>query len=219
MEYEKTDVEDPPEVEQNGSGESANWQAILDAPDYLTLLKGRKTPTAADYEKKVQSVLKEVVKFRLGAGTPSGLADVAAVLAMGPDLAERAGILADADERAKKTLDILTAPDNPWLMFAFAGIPLICQLFRNHEDQLKKVPGQVKKTRAERKAARAARPRPVIHIGKREIRLPFRLSVHFGFLRQSTYDPQYLVNQVMGSDKVRTALYKKYGVQIGAKDS
>jgi len=224
MEYEHPSATDV-NPETNGqladepSTDVPQWQTILDAPDYLTLLKGRKSSTAKEYEIKVQSVLKEALKFRLGAGTVTGLADVAAILAMGPDFAERAGILADADERAKKVLDMLTAPDNPWLMFAFAALPFIGQLFRNHEEQLKAVPGGIKKTRAERKAERAARPRPVIHIGKRAIKLPFRLSIHINFLRQNTYEPQILVNHVMNSDKVRKAIFDKYGVTIGAKSA
>lgn len=217
------DVTDPaPDPSANGETptEVPQWQAILDAPDFLTLLKGpRKTPTAREYEIKVQSALKEVLKFRLGAGTPAGLADVATILAMGPNLAERAGILADTDERAKHALDMLTAPDNPWLMFALAALPFIGQLFRNHEDQVKAIPGGFKKTREQRKAERAARPKPVLHIGKREFKLPFRVSLKFGMLRQNTYDPQYLINQVMSSPKVRSAINDKYGVVIGEKNA
>lgn len=215
MEYEPVDESDlaPSNGEKPGD-EIPRWQAILDAPDYISLLKGKPTAQAQEYQTRVNSVLKEVLKYRLGSGTPSSLADVSALLAYGPDFAERAGALADHDERARKALDILTAPDNPWIMFAFAAIPLIGQFLRNHDEQIKAIPGAVKKTRAERKAERANRPKPVIHLGKRVITLPIRVRIRFALFRPNSVEPQALINHVMASEKVRKALKEQYGVTI-----
>lgn len=193
------------------------WAAILDAPDYLTLIKKDKTATAKEYETKVQSILKEGIKFGLGMPEGRGLADVAAILAYGPDFAERAGELADFDERAKKALDIITAPDNPWLMFALAALPFVAQVFRNHEGQIKARRDRPKLSKEERKAQRAARPRAEFTVFKRKFRVPFRLKLQFGFLRSGTAEPGFLVNKVFSNEDVQKMLHKHYGVTFNAK--
>lgn len=210
-----------PEMPQNGEGPKLpNWQAILDAPEYTSLLKGRPSQEAREYQDRVNSILKETLKYRLGAGTITGLADVSAILAYGPDFAERAGMLAAYDDKAKKALDMLTAPDNPWVLFAFAAIPLIGQLLRNHDEDVTRIRrGWSKEARAERKAQKetqAAKPKAKIRLFKREITVPFRFKIKLSLFRPNSTDPQVLINQVMGSDKVRKALHDKYGVKIAS---
>lgn len=224
IEFEDLGTETPgnPEAEQNGSGPKLpNWQAILDAPEYTSLLKGRPSAEAREYEQRVNSILKEVLKYRLGAGTITSLADVSAILAYGPDFAERTGVLAAHDERAKKAVDMLTAPDNPWVLFAFAAIPLIGQFLRNHDEDVTRIRrGWSKEARAERKAqkeALAAKPKPKVRLFKREITLPFRFRIKLSLFRPNSVEPQILINQVMGSDKVRKAIRDKYGVSIASR--
>lgn len=210
-----------PEMPQNGQApETAKWQAILDAPEYTSLLKGRPSAEAREYQERVNSILKETLKYRLGAGTISGLADVSAILAYGPDFAERTGVLAAHDDKAKKAIDMLTAPDNPWVLFAFAALPLIGQVLRNHDEDVTRIRrGWSKEARAERRAqkeTRAVAPKPKIRLFKREITLPFRLRIKLSLFRPNSVEPQVLINQVMGSDKVRKAIHEKYGVKIAS---
>jgi hypothetical protein len=197
---------DEPEVPQ--------WSVILDAPDYLKLLKKPATVTSREYEQKVLSVLKEILKYRL---TPTGLPDAAAILTWGPDFASRAGALADHDERAAHAIDLLTAPDSPWVMFALVCIPFVSQLFRNHEEQVKLIPGNMRRTRAERKAAKATQPRAEFSIPgtKRRVRVPFRIRVPFRMFRASTQEPSILVHQTIGNPDIQKALYKSFGVTFG----
>lgn len=211
IEYEKDQAS--PETFQ--ATETPEWSVILEAPDYVKLLRPVSTPAAKEYETKVLSVLKEVLRYRL---TPEGLPDAAAILTYGPDFAARAGTLADHDKRVAYAIDVLTAPDSPWLMFALISLPFIGQLFRNHESQVKAIPANLKKSRAERKAEKAARPRAEVHIPgtKRTLKVPFRLHLPLGMFRASTQDPRVLVNQVLSNPDIRKGLHKAYGVQFGS---
>jgi len=219
IDYEKSDPTDnrfrlheaesaPPEAD------IPQWSVILDAPDYTSLIKPASTQRAKEYEQKVNSVLKEVLRYRL---TPSGLPDAAAILTYGPSFAQRAGQLADHDPNAAKVLDMLTAPDSPWVMFVVAAIPFIGQVFRNHEAQIKAIPANARKTRAERKAERSAQPRAEFRIPgtKRTVKVPFRIRLPLGVFRASTMEPVVLANHVFGNAEVRKHLTKAYGVKFG----
>lgn len=194
------------------------WSVILDAPDYQTLIKPVSNANAREYEKKVNSVLKEVLRYRL---TPEGLPDAAAILTYGPSFAQRAGQLADHDPNAAKILDMLTAPDSPWVMFAIAAIPFVGQLFRNHEAQIKAIPEKARKTRAERRAERAATPRAELRIPgtKRTVKVPFRIRLPLGVFRASTVEPVALANHVFGNPDVRKQLTKAYGIKFGENNN
>jgi hypothetical protein len=211
--YEK-DTGQAPEAPP-GTPPVPQWSVILDAPDYAKLLKPAVTAKAKEYETRVNSVLKEILRFRL---TPEGLPDAAAILTYGPDLAARAGILADHDPRVAGAIDVITAPDSPWVMFAFVALPFLGQLFRNHEAQIKAIPAQARKSRAERKAERASQPRAEVRIPgtKRTLKVPFRIRFPAGFFRASTVEPATLVNQVMSNPDIRKALQKSYGVTFGS---
>jgi hypothetical protein len=194
------------------------WSVIFDAPDYQKLLKPPSTQNAREYETKLLSVMKEALRYRL---TPDGLPDAAAILRFGPSLAARGGVLADTDPRAAKAIDILTAPDSPWIMLGLVAIPFISQLFRNHEAQVQAIPAQMKKGRAQRKAERAARPAAYVKIPgmKRRIRVPFKIKLSLGFFRASTADPGDLVRDVFSNADLRKALHKTYGVSFGGPDA
>jgi hypothetical protein len=218
IEYEKDTGQSPaPEPPDPETPAVPQWSVILDAPDYAKLLKPATTAKAKEYETKVNSVLKEVLRYRL---TPDGLSDAAAILTYGPDFAARAGILADHDPRVAGALDMITAPDSPWVMFALVALPFLGQLFRNHEAQIKAIPANARKTRAERKAERAAQPRAEVRIPgtKRTLRIPFRIKLPLGMFRASTVEPAVLVHQVMGNPDIRKALHKSYGVTFGSNN-
>lgn len=212
IEYEK-DTENPAPPESDAP-EIPQWSVILEAPDYAKLLRPVSTARAKEYETRVLSLLKEILRYKL---TPDGLPDAAAILAHGPDFAARTGVLADHDPNVAKVVDMLTAPDSPWIMFALVAVPFAGQLFRNHEAQIKAIPANMKKTRAERKAERANRPRAEIRIPgtKRVIRVPFRIRLSMG-LRVATEEPVSLVNRIMGNPDIRKALHKSYGVTFGS---
>jgi len=209
--YEKTDPAAP-------ASESANvpqWSVILEAPDYAKLLKPATSANAKQYETKILSVLKEVLRYRL---TPTGLPDAAAILTYGPEFAARAGVLADSDPNVARVIDLVTAPDSPWVTFAFVAMPFIGQLFRNHEEQIKAIPAKARMSRAERKAERAAQPRAEVRIPgtKRTLRVPFRIKLPLGIFRASTVAPELLVHNVMSNPDIRKALHKSYGITFGS---
>lgn len=196
-----------------------NWSVILDAPEITSFLKRAETPRAKDYRDKVNSVLNTVLQFRLG--DPNGLADVSAILQRGPATSLRAGALADENETFRKALDMLTAPDNPAVMFALTAVPLIMQIFRNHEGELKEVRENVaakrRMTKDERKAAKANKPRVEFKFMGRTWKMPFRFRLNLGSaLRVNTVHPDILVSSVIGDPKIRAELTKRYGVKWGA---
>jgi hypothetical protein len=196
-----------------------NWSVILDAPEIASFLKKTETPRAKEYRDKVNSLLSTAVQMRLG--DPNGLADVSAILQRGPVTAIRAGALADDNENFRKALDVITAPDNPAVMFALTVVPLVMQLFRNHEGQLQDVrtahAAKKKLTPDEKKAAKAARPRVEFRALGRTWRLPFRFKFNLGsILKMNTYPPDMLTASVIGDPKIRTELTKRYGVKWNA---
>ncbi len=207
----------PPEGEDTDP--RLSWSVILDAPEIGAFLKKTETARAKEYRGKVSSLLSTVMQARLG--SPDGLPDVSAILQRGPATALRAGALADENESFRKAIDLITAPDNPAVMFALAAIPLVMQVFRNHEGQLQdaRASRAVKKTLtpAEKKAAKTARPRVEFTFLGRTWRLPFRFKLNLGStLRMNTMQPEYLVSSVIGDPKIRSELSKRYGVKWDA---
>jgi hypothetical protein len=210
----------------NGSGPDTppsgpDFNVILGAPDLATLIKRSKTGVAREYEKKTASAFKAVA---LGSIQSGNLPDAAAVLWHGPGAASAIGDLASADEHARKALDMLLAPDNPWLVCALTIIPLIGQLARNHEPALKEIPGKFKmgrKARAQRKLAKAAQPpeppRFTFKLFGKTIPVRFKMHNPFGpmfkGIRSQTRDPDRLTAQVFSDDKLLAEL-RKHGVDI-----
>lgn len=195
-----------------------NWSVILDAPEIGAFLKKEETPRAKEYRGKANSLFNAILQLRLA--DPNGLADVSAILQRGPTTALRAGALADENEQFRKIMDMVTAPDNPAVMLALAGIPLIMQLFRNHEGELQEArnmrAARKGMTREEKQKAKAARPRVEFRFLGRTFKMPFRFKVNLGaMLRTNTVPPEYLVSTVIGDPKVRTELTKRFGVKWG----
>jgi hypothetical protein len=145
------------------------------------------------------------------------LPDAAAIIAYGPAFGSAAGQFADSSDWAAGAIDMLTSPANPLVMFLMTGIPLIGQILRNHEAELKAAPGAIKQTRAERRAMREAQgkrqPRFTVRIPftKRHIPVywspkPSRLLAMF---RTQTQEPNDLTVTVFSDPDVIKALQKQ----------
>ena len=192
---------------------------ILDAPNFSAFVKTTRTTRSREYEKKVNSVLKTVFFASLN---NQQLPDAATILDRGPAFALAAGNLADHDERVARALDMLTAPDNPYVVALITGIGLIGQLARNHEQELSNIPDAVRQTRRERKARRAAGANAVNNRHRVQIKLPLGRSVSFAvrfkfrsfrhigkIFRVQTQEPIAVVNRVFSDQKLLDALAKQ----------
>jgi hypothetical protein len=198
-----------------------DYGAIFDSPDFSSIVRGRRSAHAKQYESKVKSVLKSGTMGSLRNGN---FADAAAILHYGPGFAAAAGDLAAADERAAKAIDLITSPESPYLAFAFVTLPFVAQLFRNHEDTLKQIPEARRMARRRRREEAATSTGPT---GKNvTLSLPFGRKINFrvGFrfrplsriktmFRVPTHDPAELTEKVFSDPQLLAAL-QKLGVNI-----
>lgn len=211
------------EASANGEGESQqNWTALFDSPDFTTLVRPAQTAKAKEYSGMVKSMLKAGVVGSINIGD---FPDAAAFLHYGPAFADASGQLAEADERAAKAIDILTAPGNPYLMFLVTALPLLSQLFRNHEDVLTDLPNTVKNARKRRlsmaTAKKAEKPRFTIRVFGREFPVRFRgpkFGKVFKALKAQTRDPHSLTAEVFTDPRVIRALQKQGIVLVRARE-
>ena len=206
------------------AGERETSHVILDAPNFASFVKITRTTRSREYEKKVNSVLKSVFFASLN---NRRIDDAATILDRGPAFALAAGNLADHDERVARVLDMLTAPDNPYVVAAITAIGLVGQLTRNHEDELHNIPDAVRAGRRERRARKAAEKAGATANGHRvQMRLPFGRTVSFAvrlrfrslrnigkIFRLQTQEPSAVVNRVFSDQKLLAAL-EKQGIVI-----
>jgi hypothetical protein len=204
-----------------------NYRSLFDAPNLTDFVKEPRGKDAREYESKARAFLKTAVVNALGR---EQYADAATYLYYGPGLASATGQLASADDRAKKILDFVTSPANPYVLFAFAAAPMVTQLLRNHEVELGKLPEARRRGRAQRKAAKAARVAEPQAQATIKIKIPFlrkeipvRINVKRilpraldGFRAQTT-EPETLVNRVF-SDPALIKELKKQGFHVGYRD-
>ncbi len=148
--------------------------------------------------------------------------DAATFLKHGPGFAKAAGNLAAEDARAAQVVDMLTAPDSPYLMFAMVAIPMVAQLVRNHQPELIDASLTFKERRAERKQAKAAGLKPktakppiTVHVFKREFKIPIRLRLRMPNLKGAfkaflapTQHPNQIAQEVFTDPGVIKALHK-----------
>jgi hypothetical protein len=206
-----------------GRSAGPDFDVILGAPDLAELMrKPRNTPTANEYKKKTASVLRTVT---VGAIAAQNLPDAATLLYHGPGLATSVGNLADHSEMARKAVDMLTAPDNPWLVFAFTLIPMASQIMRNHEEQLTELPARWAMGKKARKARADAKAGKVKSEPRFTVKLPFGRSIPIRFkfnfklakalkgIHSSTYDPSELTYGVF-SDPALGKELEKYGITV-----
>src|SRR5215472_2144139 len=215
VEFQKADAEDlgpDPESTPNGYEDVPDWRDLFAAPNYTQLIKPAQTRKAKEYQDKMNACLKALMAGAINAGS---MADAAAILAYGPAFSSAAGQFADSSDWAARAIDMATRPANPAVLFVMTGIPLLGQLFRNHEEELKAAPGAIKQGRAERRAMREAQgkrqPRFTIRLGKRHIPVYWspRPSRLFGMFKSQTQNPQDLTFAVFSDPDVVKALQKQ----------
>jgi hypothetical protein len=210
---------DYPEGERSAS----NYDALL-TDDYTQIIKGTRSKVAKEYESKVKSLLKTGA---LGALRTGNLPDAAAIFRFGPEFSAAAGDLAVVSDSAAKAIDLLTAPDNPYVVFALTALSFGGQIFRNHEPAVT----QVTMARRQMKKYRKEHPEEFAQKKKEQkknvtVSLPFgrKLQFRVGFkvnpfaslrfiVRGRTSEPSDLVTTVFSDGKLIAAL-KKQGIDI-----
>lgn len=199
-----------------------DYAALFDAPNYSDFIKTPPNSKARVYEKRVQSMVKAGMVMSLN---NQQWPDAATFLKHGPGFAKAAGNLAAEDARAAQIVDMLTAPDSPYVMFAMVAIPMIAQLVRNHEPQINEVADTWRNRRRERKQAKLSgqSPRTVkvnppitVRLFKREFTLPIRFRLRFKLnIRKTisaftgaTQHPGHIASEVFSDPAVIKALHK-----------
>jgi hypothetical protein len=222
-------LNDPPP--HNGSGKQPppqgnhgrDYSSLFDAPDMASFVAEPRTAVARDYEQRAKSLLKTLMVNSL---VRENYADAATYLYYGPATANAAGYLAAADDKAKRLMDMVTSPANPYVLFGLAIAPLLAQLGRNHEVELAKLPEMRRRSRAQRKAAKTARRDQPQAEAQVKIKIPFlrkeipvRINLKRvlpnalnGFRAQTT-EPQNLVNTVFSDEKLIKEL-RKQGIGV-----
>jgi len=205
----------------NGHEPAPDWTAIFGAPDYTTLVRPTTSRKAKEYETNTNSILKALLIASLNAGD---FADAAAILHHGPGFSVATGQLAASSDKAAKIIDMVTAPASPVMMWVLASVGFASQLIRNHEPQLRQVPGAVRQSRAERKAMRQQgvpkkEPRFTIKLGRIQIPVRFSIPVNrlFAPFRTQTKPPEVLASMVFGDEDLIKAL-EKTGILLVRKD-
>lgn len=202
--------------------DNVNYATIFNAPDYASWVKRDRTARAKDYETRVNSMLKAAT---LAAFKRGNVTDGAALVHYGPDFARAAGDLTDVSDGAVKAIEMLTAPDNPWVLFLIAGLPLGLQLLRNHEREAGEVYKTSREARRERKRMKkeglippSDRGTPITIRGPFGRKFTFRIHVpgpaaFVSVFRAQTREPRSLAREVLSDVKLQKAL-EKHGIKI-----
>jgi hypothetical protein len=198
-----------------------NYETLFEAPDYVSFIKHEQTARGKEYEQKVKSMLKAVslTAFRNG-----NVVDGATILHFGPTFAKAAGDLTDTSDGAAKAIDLLTAPDNPWVAFLAVGMPFAMQFFRNHEREAEVIGKTMRQRRQERKRMKAEGLTPPkdrgtpVTIGRGRFKFTVHMkmpspTVILNVFRSQTHDPRQLAHDILSDEKLRKALAKQ-GIQI-----
>jgi hypothetical protein len=162
-------------------------------PDTGFVEEPAETARAKRYRLKVKHGLNFVM--RVTAEHPSTVADSAAIIMHGPDVAKAVGNLADHDKRVRAAIDFITddAIDNPYVLAAITVLPMAFQILRNHEHQLDK------------------EVRPSIRLPRgRRLTIPFlRFRLRFKLIHQATETPGFITQHVFSNPAIRSALAKQ----------
>jgi hypothetical protein len=207
------DDDDYPEAPEAGytNGDSSgqtDFRLILEAPDFATFIKRTKNARVREYEKRTASAFKAIA---LGAMQADDFPDAAAILWYGPAIATATGHVADTSERARHLLDIVTAPNSPWVALAASLVPLVAQLARNHEPALEELPKRFAMGRKAREARKQARvkeaektpPRFTIKIGRWQKPVRFQFSpwrLMSTGIKAQTVDPTVVTSRVFTNE-------------------
>lgn len=153
-------------------------------------------PVARKYEKKVRGLFAFGIKVSVQ--HQKTVPDAATLLLFGPSVSEKLGDLAAVDSRIAHGIDMLTEQtESPTLALMMVGIPMILQLARNHESDIK---------RTEHRAVRSFR----LPFTKKQIQFRFRLRLPRS-LRARTEDPVVLARKVLLNPDV-VAAFRKQGI-------
>lgn len=164
----------------------------IDTPD--DFLKGQPRPRGAiAYEKKIKRI--EVSFMRYTIQNPKTVADAAAIITYGAQLAKSGGDLAAKDKRFADAVDFLSeGAGNPYLEFAMAAGIMAMQIMRNHEPVVER------------------EPKHKIRIFKREFGLRIRFKL--GRFRKLTQEPKQFTADVLGNPDVQKMLVKYHGIRL-----
>lgn len=221
---EDTDSPSPEGEYLNGQAEETpDWQSVWNAPDYSQLITSRQSKVAREYTVKCNSVVKALTLASINAGD---FPDAAALLHYGPPFTHATGQLADSSDTVKRTIDLITSPSSPAVMFALTGIALVAQVMRNHEAQIKEIPETRRMAKARRKAMAGAKqaepPRFTIKVLGRQWPIRFRSRIRwskfFSGFRAQTRNPEDLTLAVFSDPKVLSAL-EKQGIKLVKRDA
>ena len=220
--YDDDGAPPPPPNGTRPGNDAPDYTSLFNAPNYTDLVRPAQTRGAKEYSDKVKSCLKAVMIDSINVGD---FPDAAAILAYGPGFADAAGQFADSNKYAAQAVDIITSPSNPAAMFIMTGIPLLAQVFRNHEEGIKRLPETRRQMRLRRKAMRDAEkaqpPRFTIRFLGRQWPVRFktpRLSRYTAGVMANTRDPEQLTLNVFTDPTVVRAL-KKQGIILVKQDA
>lgn len=132
--------------------------------------------------------------------SPGTVPDAAALLYHGPAISEAVGNLADKDKRVRAAIDFLTEDtiDNPYALTAIAVLPLAIQMLRNHEPKNANV---------------AKNLRIKVPFTKKYLSLPIKIRLNFRWVKNVSYEPSYMVENVFADPNVQMALAKR-GIHV-----
>lgn len=205
--------------EQAPEEEAYDYSELFDAPNYADFIKTKPNSKAQGYERRVASMMKAGLVLSIN---NQNWPDAATFLKHGPGFAKAAGNLAAEDARAAAIVEMLTAPDSPYVMFALIAFPMIGQLARNHQPEILNAGTTMKQRRAERKQAKLAGLKPTVvkppitvHLFKREIKIPIRVRIRlpkasswFKAFLAPTQFPGQITEEVFTDPAVIKALHK-----------
>lgn len=210
-----------PELEEDWEGEEGelDFSNLFDAPDYSSFIKTKPNTKAKSYEARVASLMKAGL---IGSLNAQQFPDAATFLKHGPGFAKATGNLAAEDARIASIVDMITAPESPYVMFALVAIPLVSQLLRNHRSEINEAGATIKQKRAQRKAEKRAgikQPSTVkpitFKLFRREITIPIRVRFKFPSFKNAfkaflapTQHPSQITNEVLGDPRVQAELRK-----------
>lgn len=211
-------IDDDEQVE-GPEAEEYDYSELFNAPNYADFIKTKPNSKAQGYERKVASMVKAGLVLSIN---NQAWPDAATFLKHGPGFAKAAGNLAAEDARAAQIVDLLTAPDSPYVMFALVALPMISQIARNHQGDIKNAGTTMKQRRQERKQAKLAglkptvvKPPVTVHLFRREFKIPIRVRIRFpkasslfkAFLAPTQF-PGQITEEVFSDPAVLKALHK-----------
>jgi hypothetical protein len=210
--------------------EEHDFSNLFDAPDYSSFIKTKPNSKAKSYEARVASLMKAGLIGSLNAGN---YPDAATFLKHGPGFAKATGNLAADDPKIAGIVEMLTAPESPYVMFALVAIPLVSQLLRNHRTEIGEAGATFREKRAQRKQEKKAGVRQPSTIKplkfklfKREITIPIRVRIKLPNFKNAfkaflapTQHPVQITNEVLGDPRVQSELRKMGIYPAGDRDA